>query len=146
MNSLHEFQQYIIIRYFTFTPPYFNDLTISTVFNFSSGSQNETINHTVSSKLQISQSQNHRGQMVIRIDNIFQSSLPQTEQSQVSQSYLIRDMLQSPIIFVVLHWTLPSTSLSFLNQKTQNSRCGLTRAKQRGRRTSLALLAFFSSF
>ena len=50
-------------------------------------------------------------------------------------------MLQSPHHLVALCWTLSSSSSSFLNwgaqNWTQHCRWGLTRAEQRGRRTSL---------
>ena len=39
----------------------------------------------------------------------------QVEQPQVSQPFLIREVLQAFIIFVALHWTISSSSLSFLN-------------------------------
>lgn len=48
------------------------------------------------------------------------------------------------MIFMALHWTLSTSSLSLLcwgaQDSTQRSRCLLTRAEQRGRTTSLDLL------
>jgi len=72
-------------------------------------------------------------------------SLLQAEMSQVSQPFLIHEMLQALMILVALHWTLCRSSLSFVNwgaqNWTQNSSYGLSRTKQRGRITSLRLLA-----
>jgi len=72
-------------------------------------------------------------------------SLLQAEMSQVSQPFLIHEMLQALMILVALHWTLCRSSLSFVNWGAQNwtqySRYGLSRTKQRGRITSLRLLA-----
>ena len=44
-----------------------------------------------------------------------QPSFFQTEQPQVSQPFLIQEMLQAPNVFVALQGTLSSIALSFLN-------------------------------
>lgn len=44
----------------------------------------------------------------------------QAKQSQTPQSFLIREMIYSLIIFIALHWTVSSSSLYFLNGEVQN--------------------------
>jgi len=62
-----------------------------------------------------------------------QPPLLQAKQAQLPRPFLIREMLQSLIIFMALLWTLSSSSSSFLNWEAQNwtqySRCGLMRAE-----------------
>jgi len=72
-------------------------------------------------------------------------SLFQAEQPQLSQLFLIGEVLQHSDYFCGLLWTRSNSSMSFLcwglQSWTQDCRWGLTRAEQRGRIPSLALLA-----
>lgn len=72
-----------------------------------------------------------------------QPSLPQAEQPQCSQPFLIREMLQAPLIFMALRWALSSCSLFALNwgalHWVQCSRCALPWAELG--RITLTLLA-----
>ena len=70
-------------------------------------------------------------------------SLLQAEQPQLSQPFLVAEVLQPSDHFCGLLWTRSNRSMSFLcwglQSWTQDS--GITRAEQRGRITSLDLLA-----
>lgn len=67
-----------------------------------------------------------------------------TKQSQLFQPFVIREILQSIIIFMAVCWTHSSTSMCLLQWGAQNwmwhSSCVLTSAEWRGRTTSLVLL------
>jgi len=74
----------------------------------------------------------------------WRAALLQAEQPQLLQPFLLRELCQPSDLFYGLLWTHSSRSLSLLcwglQSWTQDSMWGLTRAKQRGRITTVRAL------